>query len=144
MDINTCPSFKTYLDNNIQKLSECLIQLNVFLIHQKVASNVIYKVLLVAEEVLINIIQHGHKENQKHSIQLEVNVDTEHVRLRVRDEGAFFDITQHAVDKGKVLTESQLNGWGILLIKSLVKEIGYVRQEGLYNCLELSIENASF
>jgi len=81
-------------------------------------------VMLALQEALANAALHGCGGDATKTIRSKVEITPEEIKIVVRDPGAGFDVRSSAAsaDGGPNLTE---HGRGILLMRSLMDEIGY-------------------
>ena len=83
---------------------------------------------LCIEEMAGNVIQHAFKPGEKRWLDLTILDKTDHVIVRIRDNGAPFDpLAYHSSGEGK--------GYGILMINKLAENISYRRNMGLNNLI---------
>jgi anti-sigma regulatory factor (Ser/Thr protein kinase) len=88
---------------------------------------------LALDEALSNAIKHGNRRDPKKRVEVEGQVDSAFVRIKVRDEGAGFarDPNHDPVDPANLLAPS---GRGLFLIESVMDEVRYT-QDG--RCIEM-------
>jgi len=90
-----------------------------------------YRVQLVLEEVLSNVIRHGFADEGEHEIEVRIGYDGRDVEVRVSDDGASFDpAAAPEVDVDGALDDRPVGGLGIHLVKSVAKQIEHRRAEG--------------
>ena len=80
---------------------------------------------LVSEELLANIIKHGYDSHADGTIDIELAVDSSHVRMTFIDSAAAFNPLERK--DPDVLNDLSEGGMGILLVKSLTDEQHYQR-----------------
>lgn len=100
----------------------------------------LFKIELVAEEALVNVIHYAYPE-EKGSVTVEMDKESEgYWRIRIKDQGVPFDpLDQHkAHDDGVPLEEMRDGGWGIDLIKKSVDRLEY-HHDGVSNTLTLFV-----
>ena len=100
--------FVTVVDNNIK---------------QNISKNTILDARLCVEELLINIVKHGIKNDSKCYIDIIVRVKSEKLYITIRDEGDIFDPIKYDKD----------SGLGLLLVNKKCKVINYSRCIGQNN-----------
>jgi anti-sigma regulatory factor (Ser/Thr protein kinase) len=86
---------------------------------------------LVAEEILLNIIEYGYPGTPGHiEIRCHITPDRKLV-MEITDWGIPFD--PHDVPKPNTtlpLEERELGGWGIWIVRNLADELHYRRENG--------------
>jgi anti-sigma regulatory factor (Ser/Thr protein kinase) len=104
-----------------------------------VAERVVYATQLALEEVLSNVIRHGHEDGTRHRIELMLGVGAGGVELQVVDDGQEFDpANAPEVELDVPLAERRVGGLGIHLLRAFAREIRYDRV-GDRNVLRLRI-----
>ena len=96
------------------------------------------EIKLALEEAVVNIIEHAYPAGQKDEIAIEMEVDGNEFRIEITDKGAEFDPT--AVPDANTLASAEerpIGGLGIFLIRRLMNEVNYRREDG-ENILTLS------
>jgi serine/threonine-protein kinase RsbW len=96
------------------------------------------KVILAVDEAVTNIIEHGYDEGTEGSIEIEVEVDGNHFKVVIHDQGRLFnpesipdpDMKDH-VQKG------YKKGLGIFLMRQIMDEVRYKFKDGVKNELTL-------
>ena len=104
------------------------------LIEDGVSSEHVLLTRLLGEESITNVVKYAGAA----SIELEVQVTREEIRLVVRDDGKPFDPSSaKSPDLEASLADRPLGGLGIHLIRSLSDEVSYTR-EAEQNVLRLT------
>ena len=80
---------------------------------------------VAAEEMMVNIIKYGGKS--VHWIDVNLSVETEKMRLRIRDNGIPFDPTEYIFDS------DEFDIHGIELVKRISSEVDYIRAMDMNN-----------
>jgi anti-sigma regulatory factor (Ser/Thr protein kinase) len=98
-----------------------------------------YCVILAADEVLSNIIEHGYRLEPGRPIELEISVDDHTIRMVIRDTSAPFDATRVDTDfdPAERARAGAKRGLGLFLIRKVVDELAYRRTPGGWNELTL-------
>lgn len=85
---------------------------------------------LVAEEVLTNIVKYAHGNTGDHLVELRLSASSGSVRMEFRDDGAPFNPLEAPVpDLETRMDEREIGGLGVHLVRSLVDEAIYAREE---------------
>jgi anti-sigma regulatory factor (Ser/Thr protein kinase) len=86
---------------------------------------------LVLEEVVTNAIRHGYPDGGEHELSVELCMEGDTVEIRLEDDGQPFDPTRaEPADTESSIEDRAIGGLGIHLVKSLVHEMSYARQQG--------------
>ncbi len=80
---------------------------------------------VAAEEMMVNIIKYGGKS--VHWIDMNLSVETEEIRLRIRDNGIPFDPTEYIFDS------DEFDIHGIELVKRISSKVDYIRAMDMNN-----------
>jgi serine/threonine-protein kinase RsbW len=80
----------------------------------------IHAVVLAADEAANNVIRHAHHNDASLSLQLQCFLATNHIEIRVLDEGEPFDLASvPQLDPG----ELRIGGRGVYLMRALMDEV---------------------
>lgn len=91
---------------------------------------------LVLEEVLVNISNYAYPD-QPGQVELTCRIEGDRLTILIEDEGVPFSLVDAATpDLSPDIAERQIGGLGVHLIKNLMDEVRYRREEGR-NLLEL-------
>ncbi|MCP9928348.1 ATP-binding protein [Cyanobium sp. CH-040] len=86
---------------------------------------------LLAEEVLMNIVQHGSPPQAAESIRIDGRFHGDGVELRVEDRGRPFDpCAAPPPDLSAPLEVRRAGGLGVHLLRSLTDEMAYAYRDG--------------
>jgi anti-sigma regulatory factor (Ser/Thr protein kinase) len=92
---------------------------------------------LVLDEITINVMRHGHDDDQEHEILIVLALDGRVLTITVEDDGRPFDpLTAPAPDLTLPVEERPLGGLGIHLVRMSVDEMTY-RRDGDRNVLTM-------
>lgn len=85
------------------------------------------KVLLCISEAVVNSIEHGNKNDQQKTVDIEINCDRGNICIEISDEGEGFDYQniENPTSKNNIKKES---GRGIFIIKSLCNNLEFRNQ----------------
>jgi anti-sigma regulatory factor (Ser/Thr protein kinase) len=92
-----------------------------------------YALSLAFEELLTNVVNHGYagRDPAGEHMKVELRRVGEQVMARIEDGGEAFDPTMApAVDTGMDIDERRIGGLGVHLVRTLVDEMVYRRQDG--------------
>jgi serine/threonine-protein kinase RsbW len=97
----------------------------------EVPSRVLYAVNLALDEVVTNVVRHGFDNPKEEEVVAHVTARSREVVTEVTDAGRTFDpLTVPPPDLTAPLSERSLGGLGIHLIRSLMDEVEYRRENG--------------
>ena len=90
-----------------------------------------FKVNLVLEELAVNVMNHGHDEGL-HDIEITLNSDADTLTIEIADDGRPFDPLHDApsANTAAALADRQIGGLGIHLVRSMMDELHYRREQG--------------
>ncbi len=103
-----------------------------------------YALSLAFEELLTNVINHGYagRDPAGEHMKVELRREGEQVLARIEDGGTAFDPTAApTVDTGEDIEDRHIGGLGVHLVRTLVDEMAYRRQDGR-NILTFSLSLA--
>jgi serine/threonine-protein kinase RsbW len=95
-------------------------------------------VLLVADELISNLLKYGFKEGSEQYSRLNITLDDDWLEIELRDNGQCFNPLIHAKPNtlSGSLSERQVGGLGVYLVLKLMDETRYEWIEP-WNCLTL-------
>jgi serine/threonine-protein kinase RsbW len=129
------------INNNFEELKILNRSVRTFLGTINISSKTIYKVNLILEEMITNIIKYGYDDNNQHEIEVNINITVEHIRLRIIDDGNEFDSAMSPnPDTDIPLEKMRIGGLGIFLVKNISNNIKYKRHKNK-NILRIKIYN---
>jgi serine/threonine-protein kinase RsbW len=100
----------------------------------------IYRIELVLEEILSNILRHGSDESSPLPVELRVALDAGGVTLTFEDHGPPFNPTEvPEPDRPDSIESARVGGWGISLVRGFADGMRYDRIDGR-NALQVRIE----
>lgn len=87
------------------------------------------RITLALEEVFVNIIDHGYRDEEMHEIEIQATKTDAGLIIRCQDDGVVFNPLEVAPpDITGPLAEREVGGLGILLIRKMIDEIDYKRE----------------
>jgi len=97
----------------------------------KLSDTVIAELDVCAAEAVHNIIAHAYEDSLRHRIQVRMDRVTDGVRLEIEDDGLPFNPLDYPpLEPAARLEEARLGGYGIHLMRSLMTECRYRRENG--------------
>ena len=86
---------------------------------------------LAVNEALTNIMSYAYRDGARHDIVVELRAQPDRIRVEVEDDGVPFNPLELPVEEPpESLEQSRPTGRGILLMRSFMDELHYVRRDG--------------
>ncbi len=99
-----------------------------------------FKINLLIEEIVVNIINYAFENKKKGSIDIEVDKVGEKIFLNIFDDGIPFNLLEAKEPDIKApLEDRKPGGLGIFFVKQMATQLEYSYQNKL-NCISLIIE----
>jgi len=101
-------------------------------------SEVQEQIALAVDEACTNVIKHAHKNNARRLIDIQVQLDTQKIKIIITDKGEGFDITKlEKPDLKKFTKEARHGGLGIFLMRTLMDDVQYEFNPGVSNKVQM-------
>src|SRR5262245_30708092 len=121
------PIFQRTLSRNLSDYVAVAAEADRFCTENDLPSNLRFKVRLVLEELVLNLIDHGTGSSTDR-IDVHIELESGRVVLMLEDDSAPFDPrSAPTFDKAKPLEERGPRGMGIHLVRSMTDCIAYER-----------------
>lgn len=131
--------YTTLIRNNANDLIKSSKEVNKFLESQLVSSKIVYKVNLVLEEILTNIIKYAFDDKGEHDIRVLLVLEDTGLIIEFVDDGQEFNPLSVPPPRMKEsILESTEGGLGLHLVRQAVESIEYHRDKGR-NVLKMTI-----
>jgi anti-sigma regulatory factor (Ser/Thr protein kinase) len=131
--------YTTLIRNNANDLIKSSKEVNKFLESQLVSSKIVYKVNLVLEEILTNIIKYAFDDEGEHDIRVLLVLEDTGLIIEFVDDGQEFNPLSVPPPRMKEsILESTEGGLGLHLVRQAVESIEYHRDKGR-NVLKMTI-----
>jgi anti-sigma regulatory factor (Ser/Thr protein kinase) len=120
--------------SEIQRLNQIVGE---FAVQHNLAAELTFRVNLVLEEIVANVISYGYDDRLEHDISVRLSWQDPRIELEVKDDGRPFnplDAPQPEIESP--LVEKPVGGLGIHLVRRMVDHLEY-RREGDKNCFVL-------
>ena len=125
-------TFEAYVDAS-EQLREVLDA-------QTLADKTRYRVELVFEEVVTNVIRHSSSHHLSCSVEVRLHFGDDQIVLTFQDDGRPFDPREYEIPTlPKSLEEAPVGGLGIMLVRTASMEIDYERTREDLNHLTVKI-----
>jgi len=117
--------------NDLSELGRLNEFLTRFLAENRLPENLALDTGVALEEVFANVVMHGYNDRATHEILVRVAVENGEVVLMVEDDGiAFNPLEAPPADTSLPVEKRSVGGLGIHLVRSLMSEVEYARQNG--------------
>ncbi len=95
-------------------------------------SDLVYQVNLVLEELVVNVINYGHRGDPNHEIEIDLNWEADKLTIEIVDDAPAFNPLKDnpEPDLTSKLENRPIGGLGIYLVHHLMDEILYRREQG--------------
>jgi anti-sigma regulatory factor (Ser/Thr protein kinase) len=124
------PTYQRSFSRNVNAYLAVAEEVEAFGAAQHLPRAVLFKLRLVLEELVLNLIDHA-TGSATSRIDLSIHLEPGKVILALEDDGNPFDPRSAPVfDKNKPLEERGPRGMGIHLVRSTAEEISYERMDG--------------
>lgn len=119
------------LKNQLSELDRLSQTLAEFRQRHHLPSKVLFDMHLALEEIVTNVISHGFEDSKEHHIKVSLFLEQGELRAEVEDDGTPFNpLEAPSPDTEGPLAERPVGGLGIHLVRNLMDEMVYQRQEG--------------
>jgi serine/threonine-protein kinase RsbW/sigma-B regulation protein RsbU (phosphoserine phosphatase) len=137
--VGASPVLRLTLPNAAASLETARLALLDFLAGHALPARALFRVELVLEETLMNLLWHAFPQGGEHAIELTAQVCPDAVVLGFSDDGVPFDpLQQPLAARPSSLQAAVPGGLGLRLLRHAVREARYERFEGR-NLLRLQI-----
>ncbi|HZS48037.1 MAG TPA: ATP-binding protein [Blastocatellia bacterium] len=94
------------------------------------SGEVLFAMNLALEEILINVIKHGYKDDNEHEIIVRLSLENGELTAEVEDDGiAFNPLDAPTPDINAPLEERPIGGLGIHLTRTMMDRTEYRRED---------------
>ncbi len=113
---------KFKIHNDFKELKILNRSIRTFLSSINIPSKTIYNVDLILEEMITNIIKYGYDDNGKHKVEINLNITSKHIRIRIIDDGKEFNPVLSPTPETDIpLEDMKIGGLGIYIVKNISK-----------------------
>jgi anti-sigma regulatory factor (Ser/Thr protein kinase) len=143
MSTMTEAALRLILNDGISGLAQAQRRLVSFLAAAGCDTRTLFRVELVIEEVVMNILHHGQPADRPTRSWLEAWPAYGHVAIAVEDDGPAFNPLQVVfVPLADRLEDATIGGLGLFLVRRYAAGLRYVRTPDGHNRLEIEISRA--
>lgn len=119
------------VENKLAELDRVLAELTAWCEANALPEETLYELKIIVDEVASNIIRHGFQDGTSHSFQLDLSLSGGDVSIDVVDEGVHFNpLIIPPPDLSRPIEERRPGGLGIYMVKNLVDDLEYRRENG--------------
>lgn len=122
---------KLVLKNDLAELATLATELEAFGERERISPEAIQQLNIALDELVTNTINYAFDEGGEHAISIDLECGENSVVATVTDDGRPFD--PFAVEEPDIdlpLEERQVGGLGVFLVRKLMDEFTYARDEG--------------
>lgn len=125
------------LPNRLPDISDAILRVEQFALQHEAPVRVVQSLMLALDESLVNIVTHGYRDENTHTIEVVVDVHETDLWVEVKDDGIPFDPrTVPSPDFSLPVDDRPIGGLGVWLTLQMMDEVKYQR-EGPVNRLRL-------
>ena len=110
----------------LQRLNQLVTE---FAEHHGLPSELVFRVTLVLEEIITNVISYGYEDEMEHEISVRLSWEDPDMKIEVEDDGRPFNpLEAPPPDMVKPLAERPVGGLGIHLVREMMDKLEYRRE----------------
>ena len=114
------------------RIDRLLRELQAFSAAHDLPENVVQDVHLALDEIVSNVVFHGCRADRVCHISVDLALDGHEIVVHVRDDADPFDPLQKPdPDPALPLSDRPIGGLGIYLVKQLMTDVHYRREDGV-------------
>jgi anti-sigma regulatory factor (Ser/Thr protein kinase) len=130
MDSHTS-SFTLEIANQLPEIARVNQSFAAFATTHGLSERLVERLHVVFDELLNNVISYGYDDQQRHCIEVAVELRGTRLTVRISDDARAFDPFARAVpDTTLPIEERPIGGLGIHLVRKMMDEVGYERRDG--------------
>lgn len=119
------------LKNDHAELPRLAEEVESFLAAHDASHSVIFKINLVLDELVTNILSYGYPDQTTHEIAVRLGLDGREVELTIEDDGiAFNPLDAAKPDLEASLEERVVGGLGVHFMREIMEKVEYRREAG--------------
>lgn len=119
------------LANTIDEIGVAAEAIEQFCAGHGVPTDALFKINVVVEEILTNVIMHGFADTDRHEIVVTMTRETGQIVVEVSDDGIAFDPLQAPPpDLTSALEDRKVGGLGIHFMRTMMDGAAYRREGG--------------
>ena len=143
----TEPAQQEYLElnisNDMSELARLTDDVHAFSDSHQLASQTVYAIDFVLEELVTNVIKYAYDDTHAHAIQIRLELRPDAIIICLKDDGREFDpANAPEPDTSAPLEERQIGGLGLFMVRDMVTSMRYTREDGT-NRLDIQLPRPS-
>lgn len=120
------------IKNDLSEIRTLSEELEKYCLAQNIAMKSTLELTLALEEIATNIISYGYQDNAEHIISISIDKNNSNLITQIKDDGVPFNpLEVPPPDLNKELDQMEPGGLGIHLVKNVMDEVSYRREQGL-------------
>ena len=117
------------LRNDLAELQRLNQLVTDFAEHHGLPSELVFRLTLVLEEIITNVISYGYEDEMEHEISVRLSWEDPDLKIEVEDDGRPFNpLEAPPPDMVKPLAERPVGGLGIHLVREMMDKLEYRRE----------------
>lgn len=126
------PTLSFSVATEVGELDRIIEEVDALAEREGLSQEIAYLVKLALEEVLMNVINHGHSDRGEHQVDISLTLTDEAVTVDVVDDGRPFDPLTQAPrpDIDASVKDRRIGGLGVYLIREMMDDVRYRRERG--------------
>lgn len=117
------------LRNDLAELQRLNQLVSDFAEHHGLPSELVFRLTLVLEEIITNVISYGYEDEMEHEISVRLSWEDPDMKIEVEDDGRPFNpLEAPPPDMVKPLAERPVGGLGIHLVREMMDKLEYRRE----------------
>jgi len=117
------------LKNRLSEIERLAHVVDNFGRHHQIGAHILYNMKLALDEILTNIISYAYDDAGEHHIVTRLSLEQGKWTVEVEDDGRPFNpLNAPVADTEQSLEERRVGGLGIHLVRKLINELEYRRQ----------------
>jgi len=119
------------LKNQTSELNKLCSRLEGFCSTIGLDKKYMFEVNLALDELFTNIVSYGYDDDSDHLVRIDISCLDDILHIRIEDDGKPFNpMKAEAPDVKCILEDRDVGGLGIFLIKKIMDQIDYKRENG--------------
>lgn len=135
------PAFAMRFSGTLEDFEQAFIELRRALDAQSLATSTRYKVELVFEEIVANILRHGARDGHRLEVQVTLELGPDSIGLTFDDNGVAFDPRTPAHPPPR--SRDGQGGFGLMLVQRVAGSLAYARTPEGRNRLTVTLPRAA-
>ena len=125
-------SYHTFkIENTFTALEQLCVEVNNLAQAGSFSEQIVFCLNVCLEEMLSNIIKYSYNDNDKHEIEVRLEITAEIITLTIIDDGHEFNpLKAETPDINSDIKHRQVGGIGIYLTCKMANKVTYLRKDG--------------